>query len=56
LIALDIFLAFVAATALLTVIPGPNVAQVVAHGRVRYRLTGRRPVGAGVGLAFARRS
>src|SRR5476651_841315 len=31
MIALDIFLAFVAATALLMVIPGPNVALIVAN-------------------------
>src|ERR1700733_7537249 len=31
MIALDVFLAFVAATALLIVIPGPNVALIVAN-------------------------
>jgi len=69
MIALDVLLAFVAATAILIAIPGPNVALIVAnsvahgtrygllavHARLRNRLTGGLLMGAGLGLALARR-
>ena len=61
---LELYLAFVAATTILILLPGPSVLLTVAHamafgGRrghlVRNRVTGTLMIGAGLGLALARR-
>jgi len=60
MIPLTLYLSFLAASALVLLIPGPNVALIVsasiAHGRLRNRLSGGLLIGAGVGLALARKS
>jgi homoserine/homoserine lactone efflux protein len=56
---IELYLAFVAAAAVLIAIPGPNVAVIVANsisrGRLRNRLAGGFYFAAAVGLAGARR-
>ena len=82
---MHLYFAFVLAVTILMLIPGPNVALIVAnsvaygprfglltvagtssamvlqlaltvHGRLRNRISGGLLVGAGIGLAFARKS
>ena len=71
---IELYLAFVVASAVLIIVPGPNVVLIVAHSlshgagrarvwladarraRIRSRITGSILIGAGLGLALARKS